>query len=64
MDQSSTLLLELEDAITLGSSDSRVRALWHATDLLIEGRYTDDQIWLFGAIIERLAGEIELAAGE
>jgi Uncharacterised protein conserved in bacteria (DUF2336) len=36
--------------------------LWHATDLLIEGRYSEDQIWVFGAVIGRLADEIEIAA--
>ena len=35
---------------------------WHATDLLIAGRYSEDQIWLFGEIIGRLAEEIELTA--
>jgi len=62
MDGAPTLLRELEDAISKGTPDSRERALWHATDLLIAGRYSDDQVWLFGAIIERLAGEIEIAA--
>jgi uncharacterized protein DUF2336 len=56
------LLHELENSISQGTPDSRQRALWHATDLLIAGRYSDDQIWLFGAIIERLAGEIEIKA--
>ena len=29
---------------------------------MIAGRYTDDQIWIFGEVIGRLADEIELAA--
>ncbi|WP_375778774.1 DUF2336 domain-containing protein [Bradyrhizobium sp. ma5] len=62
MDDSPALLHELEDSISQGTPDSRERALWHATDLLIAGRYSDDQIWLFGAIIERLASEIEIKA--
>ena len=36
--------------------------MWHATDLLISGRYSDDQIWIFGEVIGRLAEEIEVAA--
>ena len=36
--------------------------MWHATDLLIAGRYTEDQIWVFGEVIGRLADEIEVAA--
>jgi uncharacterized protein (DUF2336 family) len=55
-------LQELEDAVTRGSPEGRLRALWHATDLLITGRYTDDQIWVFGEVIEMLAEEIEQAA--
>ena len=39
-----------------------MRALWHATDLLIAGRYSDDEIWTFGEVIGRLADEIEVAA--
>jgi Uncharacterised protein conserved in bacteria (DUF2336) len=58
----SAFLHELEDAVSRGSPETRSRALWHATDLLIEGRYTEDQIWVFGAVIGRLADEIEVAA--
>ena len=39
-----------------------MRALWHTTDLLIAGRYSDDEIWTFGEVIGRLADEIEVAA--
>jgi hypothetical protein len=39
------------------------RVLWHTTDLLIAGRYSEDEIWTFGEVIERLAEEIELASG-
>ena len=38
------------------------RALWHTTDLMIAGRYSDDEIWTFGEVIGRLADEIEVAA--
>ena len=54
-----SLLSELEEAISRGSAESRERALWHATDLLISGRYSEDQIWIFGEVIGRLAEEIE-----
>ncbi len=62
MSEAGTFLQELEDAVSRGSNESRLRALWHATDLLIAGRYTEDQIWVFGEVIGRLANEIELAA--
>jgi len=57
-----SLLQDLYDAVSRGSAESRLRALWHTTDLLIAGRYTEDQIWTFGEVIERLANEIEVAA--
>jgi hypothetical protein len=52
-------LNELNDAILRGSPESRARALSHATDMLIGGRYTEDEIWIFGEVIGRLAEEIE-----
>jgi uncharacterized protein (DUF2336 family) len=55
-------LEELDQAILNGSPNSRERALWHATDLLMVGQYTDEEIWVFGEVIGRLAAEIELAA--
>jgi uncharacterized protein (DUF2336 family) len=55
-------LKDLNEAISRGTPETRARALWHATDILIEGRYTEDQIWVFGEVIGRLADEIELAA--
>jgi uncharacterized protein (DUF2336 family) len=57
-----SLLKELDDAVSRGSAESRLRALWHTTDLLIAGTYNEDQIWTFGEVIGRLAGEIEVAA--
>jgi uncharacterized protein (DUF2336 family) len=39
-----------------------MRALWHTTDLLITGRFSDDEVWTFGEVISRLADEIEVAA--
>jgi uncharacterized protein (DUF2336 family) len=56
-----SFLQELDVAVSHGSADSRERALWYATDLLIVGRYTDDEIWMFGEIIGRLEQDIETA---
>ena len=55
-------LKKLNDAIARGSPDGLLKALWHATDMLMAGRYTEDQIWIFGEVIGRLAEEIETAA--
>jgi uncharacterized protein (DUF2336 family) len=57
-----SLLGELNEAISRGSAEGRTRALWHATDLLISGRYSEDQIWIFGEVIGRLAEDIEVTA--
>jgi uncharacterized protein (DUF2336 family) len=62
MPNSRSFLQELDDSIAKGSSESRLRALWHATDLLIAGRYSDSEIWIFGEVIGRLAEEIEVVA--
>jgi uncharacterized protein (DUF2336 family) len=55
-----SFLQELEAIVSRGSAESRQRALWYTTDLLIAGQYTDDEIWTFGEIIGRLAQEIEV----
>ena len=57
-----SILQELDDAISKGTPESRLKALWHATDMLIMGRYTESEIWIFGEVIGRLSEEIELAA--
>jgi uncharacterized protein (DUF2336 family) len=62
MTEARSFLQEISEAISRGSPERRLRALWHTTDILIAGRYTEDQIWVFGEVIGRLAGEIELAA--
>jgi uncharacterized protein (DUF2336 family) len=56
------LIKDLENAVARGTAESRLAALWHATDLLIAGRYSEDEIWTFGEVIGLLAAEIELAA--
>ena len=62
MTEANGFLQEINEAILQGSPGSRARALWHATDILIAGRYTEDQIWVFGEVIGRLADEIEAVA--
>jgi len=57
-----SFLEELDRAILTGTPESRERALWHATDMLMVGRFTDEEVWVFGEIIGKLAAEIELAA--
>ena len=62
MSQVKSFLRDLDEAILRGSPETRMRALWHTTDLLIAGRYSDDEIRTFGEVIGRLADEIEVAA--
>src|ERR1035438_1337237 len=62
MSETKWFLRELNDAILRGTSESRMKALRHTTDLMIAGRYSDDEIWTFGEVIGRLADEIEVAA--
>jgi uncharacterized protein (DUF2336 family) len=57
-----SFLQDLDEAVSRGTAESRVRALRHATDLLIAGRYSDEEIWVFGEVIGRIADEIEVAA--
>jgi uncharacterized protein (DUF2336 family) len=60
--EAKSFLQELEDAVSRGSPESCLRALWHATDVLIAGRYSEEEIWTFGEVIGCLAKEIELAS--
>src|ERR1700751_4243957 len=60
MVQVKSYLEDLDDAISRGTAESRERALWHATDLLIAGRYSDEEVFTFGKVIGRLADEIEV----
>jgi uncharacterized protein DUF2336 len=62
MTRAKSFLQGLDEAIMRGTAESRMRALWHTTDLMIAGRYSDDDIWTFGDVIGRLADEIEVAA--
>jgi uncharacterized protein (DUF2336 family) len=62
MTASKSFLQELDEAVLKGSAESREKALWYATDILIIGGYTENEIWTFGEIIGRLADAIEVAA--
>jgi Uncharacterised protein conserved in bacteria (DUF2336) len=62
MSETKTHLRDLDEAISRGNAESRLRALWHTTDLMITGGYSDDDIWTFGEVIGRLTDEIEVAA--
>jgi hypothetical protein len=62
MNHIASLLQELEESIPCGSDESRLRALWHATDVLTAGQYSEKDIWVFGEVIELLARELEVAA--
>jgi hypothetical protein len=62
MSEVKSFLRDLDEAVLRGTAESRLRALWHTTDLMIAGQYSDDEIWSFGEVIGRLADEIEVAA--
>jgi uncharacterized protein (DUF2336 family) len=62
MSEAGSFLRELDEAVSRGTPESRTRALWHTTDLLIAGRYTNEEIATFGEVIGRLADQIEVAA--
>lgn len=62
MAETASFLIDLEEAVSKGSPESCLRALWHATDVLIAGTYSEDEIWTFGEIIGRLARDIETTA--
>src|SRR5271169_369360 len=57
-----SFLRDLDEAVSRGTPESRARALWHTTDLMIAGSFSDDEIWTFGEVVTRLADEIEVAA--
>jgi len=57
-----SLLTEIERAIAGGTSESRSKALAHATEVLVAGTYNEDQIWVFGEVIEKLMEELETSA--
>jgi len=60
MNGTTSLLQELDEAISRGTKESRLQALWHATDVLVAGQYSEQSIWVFGEIIDRLTQELEM----
>ena len=60
--ENKSFLRDLDEAVSRGTPESRARALWHTTDLMIAGSFSDDEIWTFGEVVTRLADEIEVAA--
>jgi uncharacterized protein (DUF2336 family) len=60
MSLTKSYLRDLDEAILRGTAKSRERALWHATDLLIAGSYSEEEVLTFGSVIGRLADEIEV----
>ena len=48
---SKSILKELDEAVQRGSAESREKALWYATNMLMIGSYSDEEIWTFGEII-------------
>jgi uncharacterized protein (DUF2336 family) len=62
MTEAGHVMQDLNEAIERGSPESREKALWHATDILVEGTFSEEQIRIFGDVIVRLTDEIERAA--
>jgi uncharacterized protein (DUF2336 family) len=60
MNGTASLLQELEESISQCSTERRPCALRHATDILIAGRSSEEDIWVFGEVVERLARELEV----
>jgi uncharacterized protein (DUF2336 family) len=60
--ENKSFLRDLDEAVSRGTPESRAKALWHTTDLMIAGSFSDDEIWTFGEVVTRLAEEIEVAA--
>lgn len=59
---SKLFLKDLDESVLRGSAESREKALWYATDMLMVGSYAEDEIWTFGEVIGRLSDAIEVAA--
>src|SRR6516162_5587365 len=60
MTASQSFLQGLDEALLRGSAESRAKALAYATDMLVVGRYTDEEIWVFGEVMGRLSDAIEV----
>jgi uncharacterized protein (DUF2336 family) len=55
-----SLLRELDEVVSRGSLERRNAALRYAADVLTVGRFAEDEIWIFGEVINRLAEAIEV----
>jgi uncharacterized protein (DUF2336 family) len=55
-------LEDMDDVIARGSAENRTKALWHTTDILLEGEFDEEQIRILGEVIARLTEEIEESA--
>ena len=62
MNGAKSFLRDLDEAVSRGTAESRLRALWYTTDLLIAGRFNDDEISTFGEVIVHLDPAGEAAA--
>jgi uncharacterized protein (DUF2336 family) len=62
MVEARSLLAELDEAVIQGSPEKRERALRYAADVLTVGRFEEEEIWVFGEVIGRLAEAIEVEA--
>ena len=62
MNMDGSLLRELDEAVLRGTPESRTRALGHTADLLIAGRYTEDETGAFGEVAGGPAEQVEVAA--
>jgi hypothetical protein len=62
MAETRSLLKELDEAVVRGSPEKREEALRYATDILTVGRFAEDEVWVFGEVIGRLADSIEVEA--
>ena len=51
MTKANAFLDDLDKVVSRGTPESRARALWHTTDLMMAGRYSEDEIWTFGAVM-------------
>src|SRR5271157_1509581 len=61
MTASQSFLQELDQAVLQGSAESRAKALSYATDMLVVGSYSEQEIWVFGEVMGRLSDAIEVA---
>jgi uncharacterized protein (DUF2336 family) len=57
-----SFLHELNEAISRGSAENREKALLYAADMLTVGSYSEEDIWVFGEVVGRLADSIEVVA--